>query len=107
MPWRSTLRGSRATSPPGTTGQRWGGEFLRDADDAGGEGFGTWLDREREALRRRLAFALGKLLDDAEARRSWNDASRLAERLVELRPSDETAHVRLVSALRASGRVAD
>jgi len=58
--------------------ERWDGEFLRDADDAGGEGFGTWLDREREALRRRLAFALGKLLDDAEARRSWDDASRLA-----------------------------
>jgi len=86
---------------------RWGGDFLTAADDVGGEGFRTWLDREREALRRRLGFALGKLLDDAEASRSWDDATRLAERLVELRPSDETAHVRLVSALRASGRVAD
>ena len=86
---------------------RWHGDFLRDADDAGGEAFRTWIEQERESLRRRFAFALTTLLDDAEARHAWEEAAGLADRLVELRPLDETAYTRLIRALRASGRVAD
>ena len=86
---------------------RWHGDFLRDADDAGGEVFRTWVEQERESLRRRFAFALATLLDDAEARRAWEEAAAIADRLVELRPLDEAAYARLIAALRASGRMAD
>ena len=86
---------------------RWHGDFLRDADDVGGEAFRDWLEQERESLRRRFAFALTSLLDEAEARLAWDDAAQLADRLVELRPLDEAAYARLTAALSTSGRVAD
>jgi len=79
---------------------RWQGEFLEGADDIGDEAFRTWLDSKRESLRRRLEFALGSLLDSAESARSWDEAASLAEKLVELRPLDDRARLRLEAAHR-------
>src|SRR5262245_19651089 len=81
---------------------RWQGEFLEGAEDIGDEAFRTWLDSKRESLRRRFEVALGSLLDSAEAARSWDEAASLAEKLVELRPLDDRARVRLETAHRNS-----
>ncbi|HEX5436538.1 MAG TPA: AAA family ATPase [Gemmatimonadaceae bacterium] len=86
---------------------RWHGEFLEDAEDAGGENFRQWVDGERHGLRRRLAWALEHLADDAEARGAWDEVVAWTERWAEAEPSDEAVQRRLIAALRLAGRPAE
>lgn len=83
---------------------RWEGDFLPDADDLGGEEWRAWLEAEREGLRRRLAWALERLVDDAGARGEWTEAVRWAERWTGALPLDERASRREVEALRLARR---
>jgi DNA-binding SARP family transcriptional activator len=41
---------------------RWEGDFLAGVEDAGGEAWRLWLEVEREALRRRVGWALEQLV---------------------------------------------
>src|SRR5215207_1156105 len=45
--------------------ERWGGEFLRGAEDAGDDAFRSWLEQERESIRRATLAALSRLVSDA------------------------------------------
>jgi DNA-binding SARP family transcriptional activator/TolB-like protein len=82
--------------------ERWGGDFLRGAEDAGGEEYAAWLERERERLRRTIVSAFSKLVDEAR-HRGPPDELRWARRWTDLFPLDEAAHVALIDALRRSG----
>jgi DNA-binding SARP family transcriptional activator/tetratricopeptide (TPR) repeat protein len=86
---------------------RYEGEFLAGLEDVGGETYRAWLEAEREALRRRLAWSLERLVGAATQRRAWDEAVRWAERWASAGPFDETAHTRLVQALVASHRTAE
>jgi DNA-binding SARP family transcriptional activator len=50
--------------------QRWAGEFLHGAEDAGSETYRAWLEREREGLRRTTAAARASSTRRAESRLS-------------------------------------
>ncbi|HSJ07030.1 MAG TPA: BTAD domain-containing putative transcriptional regulator, partial [Longimicrobiales bacterium] len=85
----------------------WRGDFLEGLEHAGGEALGVWLDAEREGLRRKLAFALEQLVADAETHADWESGVRLTERWVQVRPLDESAHVRRLQLLALAGRLPD
>ncbi len=85
----------------------WGGDFLPTTEDVGGEGYRVWLETEREALRRRLAWGLERLLQEAARRGHWAEAVVWAERWTTTFPSEEEPHRWLVDALRHAGRPAD
>ena len=86
---------------------RWTGDFLEGAEDVGGEGFRRWIDNERASLHQQLGVAMGKLIGDAELRGDWSGATAWAQRWTSALPFDETAHLRLIEALRMTGRTGD
>jgi len=86
---------------------RWQGDFLSGFEDIGGEAFRSWLEGEREGLRRRLQVALAELVDDAERRGDRAEAVVWAERWTDLLPLDERGVIRLVRALHAAGRAGE
>jgi DNA-binding SARP family transcriptional activator/tetratricopeptide (TPR) repeat protein len=87
--------------------ERWEGDFLQGAEQAGGEAFRVWLESEREGLRRKRGWALERLTREAEERGAWAEAAGWAQRWAEARPAEEAAHSRLVEALRLGGRPAE
>ncbi|MGH7720719.1 MAG: BTAD domain-containing putative transcriptional regulator, partial [Gemmatimonadaceae bacterium] len=86
---------------------RWRGEFLEGFDDVGGEGFRSWLEAERESLRRQLGTAYGRLVGAGGEAGSVEHAVGWAERWTQALPLDEGAHRRLIELLRRSGRALD
>lgn len=86
---------------------RWGGEFLADLDDLGGERYRAWLEAERERLRRLLAVALDEVVGGAECRGDWAGAAAWGERWATLLPLDERGYLRAVRALRVGARPRD
>lgn len=82
---------------------RWEGDFLAGLEDVGCDHYVAWLEAEREGLRRRLAWALARLVSDAERRRAWDEAVHWAERWTTAFPLNEAAHTHLVHALAEAG----
>src|SRR5688572_9309903 len=82
---------------------RWGGEFLRGAEDAGGDSYRSWLEREREALRRTTVAAFARLVDQAHSESRVDQEAHWARQWAERFPYDDTAHVRLVDVLNRRG----
>jgi DNA-binding SARP family transcriptional activator/TolB-like protein len=82
---------------------RWRGDFLRNAEDAGTDDYRSWLERERETLRRQLQRALGELVDSGERIGDEPGQLRWSERWVELFPLDENANIRLIGLLTRTG----
>jgi DNA-binding SARP family transcriptional activator len=83
--------------------QRWGGDFLSGLDDTGGEEFRSWLEAEREGLRRGLRLGLSHLVEEAHQTGHWSQGIAWAERWVDLLPYDEEAHRRLIELTHLSG----
>jgi DNA-binding SARP family transcriptional activator len=82
----------------------WKGDFFEGTEDVGGDGFRRWIENERAALHRQLSSAMQRLLGDAEIRGDWTAAVSIAERWTAALRFDETAHLRLIEALKMSGR---
>jgi DNA-binding SARP family transcriptional activator len=59
---------------------RWAGDFLREAEEAGGEAYRSWLEAEREGLRRRLGWTLERLAEQAERQGAWAEAVQWTQR---------------------------
>jgi TolB-like protein/DNA-binding SARP family transcriptional activator/tetratricopeptide (TPR) repeat protein len=86
---------------------RWTGEFLPGAEDAGGDTCRAWIDREREALRRTTVGAFARLVDGARAGAQADQEVRWARSWAERFPLDDAAHARLVDVLHRQGDVED
>ncbi len=84
--------------------ERYAGDFLRGADDVGGEEYTSWLEREREGLRRTVVGGLSRLVAESKAAGDRVAEMRWARRWAELFPHDETAHLRLIEALQRDGK---
>ena len=89
---------------PAAAVELWGGEFLAGAEDVGGEELRSWLEAEREGLRRRLALAFGDLVEDARRRGALREGSGWAERWVAALPLDQRGHLQLLRLLHLQGR---
>ena len=87
--------------------ERWGGEFLTGLDGVGGEDFRTWLEAEREGLRRGLRLALSKLIDDSQRAGNWSEGIARAEQWVAMLPLDEEGHRKLIELTHLSGHTAE
>ena len=87
--------------------QVWQGEFLPGADGIVNGELRSWLDTERESLRRRFAFAARAAVDACAARGAFLEAAALARRWSETLPLDGVAAVRWVNMLRLGGRSAE
>ena len=85
---------------------RWNGDFLRGADDAGDEEFHIWLEREREGLRRSIVLALSTIASAAASADRLTEWLRWSQRWVVLFPLDESGNVQLMEALRRNGDIA-
>jgi len=86
---------------------RWAGDFFEGAEDIGGEGFRRWIENERASLHRQLGTAMERLIGDAELAGDWAGAAAWAQRWAAALPFEEAAHLRLIEALRMSGRSGD
>ena len=86
--------------------ERWNGEFLRGAEDAGDEEFHSWLEREREGLRRSIVLALSTLAGAAANADRLDEWLRWSWRWVELFPLDESGNAQLIEALTRNGDIA-
>jgi diguanylate cyclase (GGDEF)-like protein len=84
--------------------ERWRGDFLITADDAGGESFRLWVDAERARLRSLLVRALERWTGEAEFRGDWAAMAERAERWVRTFPADVRPRAALVQALHLDGR---
>jgi tetratricopeptide (TPR) repeat protein/TolB-like protein len=69
--------------------QRWDGDFLLGAEDAGGEAYRNWVEGERATLRRLLSASYEQLLVAAAEAGDRNVAATMAERWRDLFPDDE------------------
>ena len=87
--------------------ERWKGDFFDGSEDIGGDAFRRWIENERIALHRQLSAAMQRLIGDAEIRGDWPEACGWAERWATALRFDETAHLRLIEALKMSGRATD
>lgn len=85
----------------------WTGDFLMGCEELGAEGFHTWLEVERERLRRLLAFCYERTVVELESSGDLDRAAWYATSWTERFPLDERAHLRLIETLCALGRVAD
>jgi DNA-binding SARP family transcriptional activator/TolB-like protein len=83
------------------------GEFLRGADDVGGELFRGWLEAERAGLARQLTWTFTRLADAAQSRGDWIEAGRTAERWAAEFPLAEAPVLRLFTALQRQDRLAE
>lgn len=83
--------------------ERYHGGFLEGFWIRGAPAFEEWQELEHDRLSRAAAYAMRRLLGDAEATGDWLRAERLADRLLELDPFDERVHVARVSAIAAGG----
>lgn len=80
------------------------GDFLRGFHlRPGAEEFTEWADGRRADLRNAALRLLELAGEDAEERRHWRRATRLAERAVQIEPVAEHAHRRLMRSLASSG----
>jgi DNA-binding SARP family transcriptional activator/tetratricopeptide (TPR) repeat protein len=86
--------------------RRFTGDFLAGLEDLGDDSYRSWLEAEREGLRRGLGWALGRLVEEAERRRAWDAVTLWAERWAAAFPLDEVAHLHLVRALAEDRRTA-
>lgn len=86
---------------------RWTGEFLDGADAVGEMTLELWLQTERAGLHRRLALAFERIIDGAERRGAWDEATTVARRWTETSPLDERACTHLILALRRGGHAVD
>ena len=86
---------------------QWGGDFLAGAEDIGGEELRTWLEAERQGLRRRVATAFADLVEDARRRGAWREGVGWAEQWVTALPLDQWGHLQLLRLLHLQGRGAD
>lgn len=103
----SAFEAAVAEGRPAEALEWWKGDFLAGLEHVGGEAFRTWLEVEREGLRRNLARALDRLIAGASERGDWSQSAAWAERWTELLPLDERGHRNLVEALRLAGRPAE
>lgn len=83
----------------------WGGDFLEGLDDLSGQTFRFWVEAERERARRRLAGALERLVDEADAAGDRGAVAAWAQRWTELLPFDERAVRRFVEECEREGRL--
>ena len=81
----------------------WHGDFLAGMDEVGGEAYRSWLETEREALRRRMRIAFARLAEPAVAGRDWALARQRAEQWATAFPLDEAAERTLIEVLARSG----
>ena len=81
----------------------YGGELLPGFFVSGSGNFDTWLDGERERLRRRASEEAWSLAQGAEKDGNVVGASHWARRAVELSPFDEAALCRLLELLDRAG----
>jgi DNA-binding SARP family transcriptional activator len=86
---------------------RWHGDFLGDMDDVGAAEFLSWLEPERERLRRQLIIALSQLNADAVRRGDWTAAAQWSARWSQVVPGDEAAHRHWMHTLRMTRRSAE
>ncbi|HEY7481427.1 MAG TPA: AAA family ATPase, partial [Gemmatimonadales bacterium] len=87
--------------------ERWKGDFLAGAEDVGGEELRTWLEAERESLRRRLRTVLGGLVNRAQELGAWREGIGWAERWLSELPLDQQAHLQLLKLLHLDGRTGE
>ena len=85
----------------------WCGDFLAGTEDVGGEAYRSWLEIEREGLRRQLGLALSRLTVAAERHGDTGAALRWAQRWSDLLPLDEAAAGRVITLLDRSGRTVE
>lgn len=83
----------------------WTGPFLPECEDLGIEGFRTWLEVERERLRRLLAHSYERAVDEAAA--DSESTAVLTSKWVKQFPTDKNAARRHIESLCAVGRVAE
>ncbi len=81
----------------------WQGDFLSGLDDLGHEEFRSWLERERESLRRTLRSGFEGSVTIAAEQKQLKDAARWARQWVDSFPLDEAANTRLIESLVATG----
>lgn len=74
------------------------GVFIDDAPE-----FELWVLRERENLRHEYLQALKQLIEQAEAKRQYEEAARLLRQLIHAEPWVESAHRQLMSVLARLG----
>lgn len=74
--------------------QQWQGDFLPGAEVDAGEALRSWLETEREHLRRRRAALGARLVAEAEQRGAWREALAHALRWRRDLPDDESALAR-------------
>src|SRR5687768_6679068 len=85
----------------------WHGDFLSGADDLGHEEFRSWLEREREALRKLLPAAFERMVSEAREEKRPKDEILWARRWTEGCPLDSAAHARLIQALLGAGDIGE
>jgi DNA-binding SARP family transcriptional activator/tetratricopeptide (TPR) repeat protein/TolB-like protein len=83
------------------------GELLEGAELAGGEEFRSWLEAERERLRRAAGGAFGRLVSAAVSRGNWDEGITWTDRSLAVVPFDENAPTRLIEGMLLGGRTAD
>jgi DNA-binding SARP family transcriptional activator/tetratricopeptide (TPR) repeat protein len=94
-------------SRPADAVARWKGEFLPGIEEIAGEELRTWVEAEREGLRRRLRSALSGLVDDASRRGAWQEGIGWAERWVSALPLDLAGHLQFLRLLHLERRTGE
>ena len=79
--------------------ERWGGEFLPNVDDSGGEAFRLWLEQEREGLRRTVNAAFAKLIQAARAQNQPEEEQAWSRRWAAAFPLSCEAHQALIESM--------
>lgn len=72
----------------------WNGDFLEGAELAAGEDLRSWIEGERQQLRRRRAWVGEAMVREAESRGSWSEALAHAELWATHLPHDDEAAAR-------------
>jgi DNA-binding SARP family transcriptional activator len=86
---------------------RWRGEFLPGVERWAGEELRAWVEAEREALRRRHAYASERAIERLAAQGAWPEAAAVATRWSDAAPLSERALRRLIEMLQLEGRGAE
>lgn len=79
------------------------GELLAGASNDDSPAFEEWLLLQRERFHRQVVDALQILIDYQSSLRAYESVRRLAQRLIELEPYQESAHAALIEALALLG----